>query len=108
MPRAWLTGSAPWLQHGDPVARRSAENLAAIFGDRQQVRVMRLRLGEAGLSKEDKTHALAILERLGDSGSSEPYLGLLDEDAFRQQAIAILGRMKDCLLYTSPSPRDRG
>ncbi|MEK9949165.1 MAG: PVC-type heme-binding CxxCH protein [Verrucomicrobiales bacterium] len=95
MPRAWLTGSAPWLQHGDPVARRSAENLAAIFGDRQQVRVMRLRLGEAGLSKEDKTHALAILERLGDSGSSEPYLGLLEEDAFRQQAIAILGRMKD-------------
>ena len=95
MPRAWLTGSAPWLQHGDPVARRSAENLAAIFGDRQQVRVMRLRLGEAGLSKEDKTHVLAILERLGDSGSSEPYLGLLDEDGFRQQAIAILGRMKD-------------
>ena len=28
--------------------------------------------------------------------------------AFRGEELAGVGRLRDCLLYTSPSPRDRG
>ena len=36
---------------------------------------------------------------------SQKNMGRLAQD-MKREIIAIIGRLKDCLLYTSPSPRD--
>ena len=51
-----------------------------------------------GSGKLARTEFLDALERLLNIRDNRIVLGLLE----------ILGQLLDCLLYTSPSPRDRG
>ena len=75
--------------------------------------------------KDDDQHAIALFKK-ADDRTKQQVLAILDPEAARQQRhkrIALIGlrgagkstlgaiagdRLKTCLLYTSPSPRDRG
>ncbi len=91
-PAAWIR-IAPKLNSGSSAAlARRIERLAAAFGDDSMFPRLRAELADPGRDAASRKHAFAILSRASDAGSLPIFLRLLDDDAFRSQAIRLIGR----------------
>ena len=91
MPRAWVTAAQDWTRHPDREIRYQAENLAALFGDRSLIGVLRGRLVDPVSDGQAIDHALDLLQLLGDRAAPEIYLRLLEQPVYRAKVLSILG-----------------
>ena len=95
MPEAWPKVSKTLYSHANPSVRRSAERLAAVFGDASGFPRLRTVLADRAASESDRRHAFAVLSRATDAASLPLFLQLLDDPAFRAAAIPLLARFDD-------------
>jgi putative heme-binding domain-containing protein len=92
MPAAWKR-VAPKLDSGGSAAvSRQVERLAAVFGDTSMFPRLREVLAAASAEPAARRHAFAILDRASNPGSLPVFLQLLDDGAFRMQAIRSTAR----------------
>ena len=92
MPAAWTNVAGRLYGAEDKRVRRQAERLAAVFGDASMFSRLREALGTAGANVDSRKHAFAVLSRAQDRESLPVFLRLLDDAAFRLQAINLLAR----------------
>lgn len=95
MPEAWKRVSKSLYTHTDPAVRRSAERLAAVFGDASGFPRLRTVLADRNAAEADRRHAFAVLSRASDSASLPLFVQLLDDAAFRPATIPLLARFDD-------------
>lgn len=100
-PRAGVPEPAQWKKvaprlygHGNPRIRELAENLAAVFGDTSRFPALRTELASLTADAGSRRHAFSVLARAVDRGSLPVFLGLLDDPAFRVQALGLLARFE--------------
>jgi putative membrane-bound dehydrogenase-like protein len=92
MPASWKTVAPRLNGHTDARIQRTAEQLAAVFGDASQFPKLRATLADRQAAADARQHAFAVLGRAQDASSLPVFLGLLDEAAFRGTAIRLLAR----------------
>jgi putative heme-binding domain-containing protein len=92
MPDSWQVVAPALYAQSSPPVQRLAERLAAVFGDQSSFPRLRATLADANADQEARQHAFAVLSRAQDRESLELFIRLLDEEAFRRQAILLLAR----------------
>lgn len=95
MPREWKSVSEPLYASSDAQIRRSAESLAALFGDESVFPRLRQALADPKAESDARNHAFAVLGQALDAPTVPVFIQLLDDNAFRTRAIGVLGRFQD-------------
>lgn len=96
MPKAWKAQSARLQSSGDPRLRQLADQLAAAFGDHSGFSRLRAAVIDVAVELGVRKHAFGVLSRALDRESLPAFLKLVDDPAFRSDAIRWLAR------YDSP------
>jgi putative membrane-bound dehydrogenase-like protein len=92
LPRNWRRVAPALYASRDTRVARQAERLAAAFGDNSMFPELRDVLANPASSASARKHAFAVLSRARDRVSLPMFMRLLDDTAFRAQAIGLLGR----------------
>ncbi len=92
MPAGWSDVSDALYKSDDTRTRLLAESLGAIFADASLYPRMRSLLANQAANPNDRRHAFRILAQTSDREALPLFLKLLDERAFRSQAILTLAR----------------
>jgi putative membrane-bound dehydrogenase-like protein len=95
MPRGWKDVASILYASRDPRVQRQAERLAAVFGDDSMFPKLRGVLANSSEDTAMRRHAFTVLSRAQDRESLPVFLALLDDVAFRSQAIPLLARFED-------------
>lgn len=94
MPAAWKQIAPRLYASRDARVQRQAESLAAVFGDDSMFPRLRQVLGDGSADGESRRHAFAVLSRAQDRAALPEFIRLLDDKAFRAQAINLLARFE--------------
>ncbi len=92
MPAGWSAAAAASLASDTPEERRIAERLGAQFGDERLFSEMRRRLGDPSAAIQARRHAFDVLVIGMDDEAAPVFQRLLDEPAFRTDAMRALAR----------------
>jgi putative heme-binding domain-containing protein len=92
MPPAWKKVAPKLYASRDARVRRTAEQLAAVFGDTSAFPRLREALADIKVDADLRKHAFSVLSRALDRGSVPVFLRLLDDKTFRGDAISLLSR----------------
>jgi putative heme-binding domain-containing protein len=92
MPGAWKEVAPGLYANSDARIVRSAERIAAAFGDDSMFPRLRETLADPTAEASARQHAFAVLSRALDRTSLPVFLKLVTDTAFRGSAINLLGR----------------
>jgi putative membrane-bound dehydrogenase-like protein len=92
MPSAWPEIAPRLYANPDVRVVRQAERLAAVFGDESMFPRLRAQLADAKAEMSGRQHAFAVLSRAQDRQSLSTFVRLVDDPAFRTQAVALIAR----------------
>jgi len=95
MPRDWPQVVARAASLRSEEARLLTEGLAAVFGDKAILAMLRAILSDDGGGMPERRRAFDLLKRVGDTESAAVFAGLLDDKAFRTDVIPLLSRSDD-------------
>jgi putative membrane-bound dehydrogenase-like protein len=91
-PAAWKHVAPKLHASRDSLVQRQAERLAAAFGDDSMFPRLREVLADKEAGVDARKHAFAVLGRAQDRSSVPVFIRLLEEGAFRIQALNLLSR----------------
>src|SRR5678815_2254539 len=93
-----------YLEDDDWLIREAAADLLGKIGDIRAVEPLMRRL-QVDQDTGVKELAMKSLGLIGDARPAELYIEAIPIRPLRVYAMEALAKVKDCLLYTSPSPR---
>jgi putative heme-binding domain-containing protein len=115
MPAGWSLVANRFSTAADPAVRGAYEQLAALFGDKTVLVVIRSRLADTATPLAERRRALDLLKRAGDTESTALLVRLLADKDLRAAVIPLLGTAADSAVaaegliahFPSFNPADR-
>ncbi len=95
MPENWPTVAKRLYKDDNAGVRRMAENLGAVFGDESLYPAKRLVLADRDANLADRQHAFRILSQAARPNELALFLSLLEDRAFRSNALLTLAGYAD-------------
>ena len=95
MPAGWPQVATRFSTAADPAVRGAYEQLAALFGDKTVLVVIRSRLADTTTPLAERRRALDLLKRAGDTESTALLVRLLADKDLRAAVIPLLGTAAD-------------
>ena len=92
MPASWKRVAPKLYASRDQRVQKSAQRLAAVFGDDSMFGRLREALENGNADAESRRHAFSVLSRAQDEDSLPVFLKLLDDSEFRAKTINLLAR----------------
>ena len=100
-PRDWPAAQARLLASSAPAAHATADELAALFGDKAVLARLRGVLADDRASLAVRKSAFDLLKRVNDPEAVPIFVRLLGVDAFRSAAIPLVARSNDLAAASS-------
>ena len=102
MPAGWSLVANRFSTAADPAVRGAYEQLAALFGDKTVLVVIRSRLADTTTPLAERRRALDLLKRAGDTESTALLVRLLADKDLRAAVIPLLGTAADSAVVVVP------